>query len=393
MSLVDGLYVKLSDKGADETDVSALWNKSDTSGDGQLSASDFAAFFSQLSAAFGLEGINGDEAFKQLDDNQSGSVDYSTFMLHAIIGATGTVDKAIDDQAAFAEWWKGLGRASLTPQDSPFFDAEVDWGPLSRDDKGRFAYSPRTALAILNSQALIVKALVRQEPYVPPPGWKVLDLIWAHPNGIKLAAVPDKANDKVLQGTVIEHPDAVLVFLRGTILKGDLVADLKAMPVPFDDFPGRIHRGFTGCYTRIPDIRSQLKASLDKVVSSIPSGKPIIIAGHSLGGALAVMAFYDAMRWYGDKEGARMLLMTFGCPRVGTTAFATAFDELVTKTGSTAWRIANKADLITHLGPKLVYTHCGEEIGFDLKLASNLKAWTKNHIEAYMQHFSNEMNA
>jgi len=390
MSVVDGLFKRLSDKGADETDVIALWNKSDTSGDGQLSASDFATFFSRLCSSYDVSDIDGAEAFKQLDANESGFVDYHAFMIHAIIGAEGTEDHSLDDQSKFAEWWKGLGRGSLTPTDSPWFDVDVEWAPPAKDGNGRFCFSPKNALAILNSQALIVKALVRQEPYVPPPNWKVVELLYAHPNGIKLSDVEDKANDKVLQGAIIEHPDAILVFIRGTIIKADVIADLKGMPASFDDFPGHIHRGFAGCYTRMPDLRAQWKASLRKLMESNAQEKPIIVAGHSLGGALAVMAFYDALRWYHD-AGPRMLLMTYGCPRVGSSTFAKEFDSLVSATRSKAIRIANKADIITHLGPKLVYSHCGEEIGFELKLASNLKDWTKNHIDAYLEWLATEV--
>lgn len=287
---------------------------------------------------------------------------------------------------SFVKRWMDAGEGSLTPPDSPWFDVKIDWAPFPRDAQGVFTYSHKTALALINSQALIVKAEVRKEPYKPPSGFKTIDLLYAHMNGMKLPTVPDKVEDKVLQGTTIENKDAVIIFIRGTVLKADVIADLKAFPVQLDGFEGKIHRGFRGCYTRGINLRSQIKLSLAKVLAKSPKDKPIIFSGHSLGAALATMAFYDALSLY-PNEGGRMLLVTYGSPKVGNKAFVRKFEELVSQCGTQHWRINNKNDIVTMMGPSPPYRHCGEDRSFDLKLASNWKAWTKNHIDAYMAYF------
>ena len=64
----------------------------------------------------------------------------------------------------------------------------------------------------------------------------------------------------------------------------------------------------------------------------------IYCTGHSLGGALALLAAYDisrAMEWV--SKPTKVICYTFGAPRVGNHAFAHTYDRMVPET----WNIVN----------------------------------------------------
>lgn len=130
------------------------------------------------------------------------------------------------------------------------------------------------------------------------------------------------------------NPDAnfagmfVIVF-RGTEptswsdLKADLTANLMEAPGG-----GRVHTGFYRAYEKVGDIlKEDIKEAGDL---------PVYIAGHSLGGALALVA----TRYIGsDSVGATY---TFGGPRVGDDVF---FQKIKTP----VYRIVNAADGVARI--------------------------------------------
>lgn len=86
--------------------------------------------------------------------------------------------------------------------------------------------------------------------------------------------------------------------------------DHKWLPDSLDPvIAPKVHRGF---YKAYQEIRQQLVYSLEQV--GILQGKELYITGHSLGGALAILAAYDLTKVYGYPPKA---VYTFGMPRVG----------------------------------------------------------------------------
>ena len=59
-----------------------------------------------------------------------------------------------------------------------------------------------------------------------------------------------------------------------------------------------------------------------------------MVAGHSLGGALAVLAAYDIQQAFGFRS---FRVYTFGAPRVGNHPFAREYGDAVTNT----WTVIN----------------------------------------------------
>lgn len=125
---------------------------------------------------------------------------------------------------------------------------------------------------------------------------------------------PDKNEEGVL----------VLVF-RGTQpnitdIASDLKADLVSAPGG-----GKVHRGFLEAFQKV---ELQIKAACDQ-----HAGLPLYITGHSLGGALAMLATRYLAN---DSTGATY---TYGCPRAGD-------DEFYKNIKTPVYRIVNAADAV-----------------------------------------------
>lgn len=134
----------------------------------------------------------------------------------------------------------------------------------------------------------------------------------------------------------------------------DAIAQEKG---PFYDGDGdRVHRGF-GCHLDAiwGDLRNQL--SLRR-----PAGIPLLLTGHSLGGAIATLA---AARFaYADPE-LLITLYTFGSPRVGNAQFSKTLDARL----DGHYRYSHALDPVPWV-PFLFgrYRHAGQHYHFNRKL-------------------------
>jgi hypothetical protein len=144
---------------------------------------------------------------------------------------------------------------------------------------------------------------------------------------------------------VAATPAVVLIAFRGTAGVADWVADLnfRGIARPY----GTVHRGF---FHAFQDVQSQLL----QILSAFP-GVPVVLTGHSLGGALATVA---AAEWRGQVSVAR--LYTFGQPAVGAGAFINFFDQHY---ANRFFRFVNDNDAVTRVPPG--YEHVGRLFHFD----------------------------
>ena len=110
---------------------------------------------------------------------------------------------------------------------------------------------------------------------------------------------------------------------------------------------GSVHRGFKD------GIYSEEMANVMKVFQDIAQDKQVTITGHSLGGALAILA---ASR-HKIESGVSPTVYTFGQPLVGDDQFADRFmQELPNK----LYRVINKKDIVPRIPPTAVgYRHFG----------------------------------
>lgn len=124
------------------------------------------------------------------------------------------------------------------------------------------------------------------------------------------------------------HDGLLVLAFRGTQpnlqdIKTDLKANLVSAPSG-----GRIHRGFQAAFEQVHDA---IDAALER-----HAGLPVYVTGHSLGGALALVATSHLVS---DSVGA---CYTFGAPRV-------ADDEFFKHIKTPVYRVVNAGDGVARL--------------------------------------------
>lgn len=183
--------------------------------------------------------------------------------------------------------------------------------------------------------------------------------------------------------------DVVLAF-RGTDDILDWIANLDFAQV--DALGGRVHRGF---YQALQSVWKQAAEGLDKVYDK--ERKPRLwVTGHSLGGAMAVLA---------SKTIAPILpiagTFTYGQPRVGDENFANSFQSklirLVTLRDAVPQvLLGDMSNWYRHLGTEeWRFDHAGKWdrttglesiIGGIMAIASNLPWGSSFNVEAIQNH-------
>jgi len=178
------------------------------------------------------------------------------------------------------------------------------------------------------------------------------------------------------QGFVAWSSDCLLIAFRGTEPSKikDITTDLIFDAVPataLEEMPkgARVHKGFM--------------AALDPVwhkvcgyVNKHGKARTIWVAGHSLGGALAVLAAYRlaVLGWQSRRKGFKHPVLTgpigtlgglytIGQPRVGNEAFAETVDRQLR---SRYFRVVNNRDIVPRIPTRFMgFEHAGEVIYFD----------------------------
>jgi triacylglycerol lipase len=152
-------------------------------------------------------------------------------------------------------------------------------------------------------------------------------------------------------GIIAERPDAVILAFAGTdpgIWK-NLVTDGEFRRDPQTN----VHQGFQKAATSA-DARIKQAAQL-----SLQKKKPLFIAGHSLGAALAALAALVA-----GKEGAEpRAVYTYGMPRTGGDKFRQGYDQ---RLGPKTFRLVYGIDLVARVPMSILgYRHVGRVLMCD----------------------------
>ena len=123
----------------------------------------------------------------------------------------------------------------------------------------------------------------------------------------------------------------ILVAFRGTSSLEDFLCDADFFTTRINlNTDARVHLGF---YRAYKSIESRLKARLDEIITRRAVGSStcnlqpatctsIVFTGHSLGGALALLAAYYLSHFYNIEA-----VYTFGAPDVGNAAFTKSFNR------------------------------------------------------------------
>ena len=148
---------------------------------------------------------------------------------------------------------------------------------------------------------------------------------------------------------IVEFPDVIIVAFQGTItefghdgvFRLDSLVDwiqnfrIRQLKTNGTDLPGLVHEGF---FSQLDLVYDQVKSDL-----SVARNKPIVVTGHSQGGAIAVLA---TKRLKNDGFPVRESY-TFAAPRAGDAVFARSIK-------TPFHRIEFGNDIVPHVPPLLV---------------------------------------
>lgn len=157
------------------------------------------------------------------------------------------------------------------------------------------------------------------------------------------------------QGFVAASTTALVVAFRGSREPADFITDARIHKT--ECTWGHVHQGFHAAWESV-------EVEVIHAVQSLRTRltQPVFIAGHSLGGALAMLAAPAIARI----SDAPPRVYTYGQPRVGDAAFAYEYDTLLL---DTTFRFVNNEDPVPrlpcflhnfkHAGHELFNNHCG----------------------------------
>jgi hypothetical protein len=148
------------------------------------------------------------------------------------------------------------------------------------------------------------------------------------------------------QGFVCRSPGTTIVAFAGTdpgVLK-TVLTDADTIPGP-----DGIHPGFA----------QALAAVLEPLVAAIPTRGRLLVTGHSLGAALAVLAAFHLQEKLASPIHVDAVY-AFGLPRVGGPAFAAAYEPAL---GARTHRLVNGDDPVPAVPfARLGYVHVGRRL-------------------------------
>ena len=224
-------------------------------------------------------------------------------------------------------------------------EALAEVAPIWADDveaipRRRAAYSDR--MAALLAKLSLLSYIAFEDPARKP----LLDAALAH-GGLKLIdaiAVDDT------EAIVVEAKDFIVVAFRGTTSKADRKTDFRISVgrAEVENHPQHVgvHAGFYDAYRLV-------ETKVHAAINSVP-GKSVYLTGHSLGGAVALVAS-AALGGRDDIGGRVAAVYTFGSPRAGGRDF-----PAIVK--APHYRIVNSGDVVPLVPPSWLngYVHTGE---------------------------------
>jgi predicted lipase len=134
--------------------------------------------------------------------------------------------------------------------------------------------------------------------------------------------------------------NAVTISFRGSADIKNWIYNLNTVIVNYPGCSGcQVHQGFYSAYTGVaPLVRTMVSSLL-----SLYRGAKLVITGHSLGGAMAVLCSLDMKEIHGKVD----YVYTYGQPRVGNQNFANFYQTQI----ANAFRVINYADMVPHVPP------------------------------------------
>lgn len=205
--------------------------------------------------------------------------------------------------------------------------------------------------------------------------WNLLRLLAARcERAYREATVSDALTSAqaLVLSEVINGAPIIIVAFRGSKEPRDFIQDSECWQSDLvwsqNDAVAAVHHGFLEDFEAIDvAVVNAVKNALDLT----PSAK-ILVTGHSLGGALAILCALEFSRQHLPVG----LVVTFGQPRVGNAVFADIYNASLR---DLTLRVVNQNDLVPRLpGVLMSYRHCGQEIFLEPSVG-----WTLNPTLLY----------
>lgn len=211
--------------------------------------------------------------------------------------------------------------------------------PTPRTDADPFDLTLALALARLNLQAYQQLDHYRDDRVfvLPAPYRLEAQLVTA----VHFAGDIFAGDEIVPIGFIASADNAIYVVFRGTKAISEWLGDVTFTQEDFAFVAdsGRTHQGFTSVYQHFR------LAMITAVRNLINTGTytRLYVVGHSLGGALAVLATLELR----ERTTLEPLLYNYGAPRVGDRAFRDRYRALI----RTSWRVVNTNDVVPDVPP------------------------------------------
>ena len=163
-------------------------------------------------------------------------------------------------------------------------------------------------------------------------------------------------------GFLLTSDEYHMLVFRGTQRRFEVLSDLLTLQTPYShhgtgESPGMVHLGFYSLYFK------QLADAVREAVQGLAGSKPLVISGHSLGGALANLTAIDLAIQQPERQ-SNLHLYTYGTTRVGDRTFVETHSQMVPN----HYRVINLADMVpmTPLSELLTvsFVHGGEQWSF-----------------------------
>lgn len=151
--------------------------------------------------------------------------------------------------------------------------------------------------------------------------------------------------------------NSVFLVFRGSDNIENWMENLDTVQTDYKYCDGcAVHAGFFAAYN---DVRADVLSTMTNLNKKYPNAQ-IIVTGHSLGAALATLAYVDLYALFGEVD----YLYTFGSPRVGNDKFAAYASQQLGR-GFKA-RITHYEDIIPHLPFSMWgFTHMDREVFYN----------------------------